>query len=583
MQVMLTRPVCQSLLFLFVSAFTTTAEPHGRPMVDRGPRWSGQSSGTRIRDLSHASWTVHIADPDCSIGDAVTRMAVFGVLTTLCFGGATLCFCGLRCWALCCGPATVGAAMLQRPRALKVAGLIAAAGVVFLALMVKAGTDLVGRDCEHMVSSGPVFDDASHVNLIATSKLGHYGVLSVTAGGLVRFFRKVPGVGAGQTSFPMPTIDGDYLYFKNGLQVTCVDLLQGSLQWQAPVRSCSFRGSQALLVHQGIIVLSAGSLGSCDGFERAMLIHDNKLHLISGFTVVGMNASDGSIMWVFRPDHALGVFRPTTSSQGSVLFTDFFGGLYCLELTTGKLQWQIGAEPPSDVQALGRILSNMSTVMPWDMLETISYFEAYYAYQGTFGPAVSPDGIVYIAGVHNGNASTSSTYEVRAHKSSDGSLLSKWVGELPRREHNASYVISAPALVDSQSRSPGSPAGLLIFGVSQHASWGTLPPGNSSVFALNVATGEVSWSFSPLGSHGRSTPPDDNCLPRGWAHGWTDPLVSSDGSVFIGHFDTGLIYELDGATGAMQGLINMTSSLAGGPALGNGLLAVASCTSLVAA
>jgi len=60
----------------------------------------------------------------------------------------------------------------------------------------------------------------------------------------------------------------------------------------------------------------------------------------SNRVIRGLNSVTGAGMWSYTPDHPVWNMDPQLTSWGGVLFQDFEGGVYCLNLTTGELLWK---------------------------------------------------------------------------------------------------------------------------------------------------------------------------------------------------------------------------------------------------
>ncbi|CAL1162531.1 unnamed protein product [Cladocopium goreaui] len=319
--------------------------------------------------------------------------------------------------------------------------------------------------------------------------------------------------------------------------VRALSMSTGKLLWHSNLSMPIGEDNGFTMVHEGVVFTAAGwrdpsPMGPANHMVKAL------------------NASDGQILWTYEPDAPVWNFLPLFPDRDTFVFQDMTGRVYRLSLQ-GKLLWKAGGKPGT-----------------W-----------------TDGGAALGNGMVYA--VNNNNPpkqlmfhsehspGTLSAYDL------NGTL--KWKITTPRPPNNA------PAIGKVQGWSGLS----VILPICKQVMQGA----TCEVQAYDANTGGLRWVFhgpkqtGPLqagdfeGMVDRTTSGvRPACLPNGWSA----PSISSDGTVFVGN-ENGPMFALRDADGdgRVVGNDEVSSfdakaafSGSASPAIGNNLLAVASCDTL---
>jgi len=267
--------------------------------------------------------------------------------------------------------------------------------------------------------------------------------------------------------------------------------------------------------------------------------------------VRGFSASDGALLWTYKPDVNVWNFMGSPTGDGSVLFQDQAGKAYRLRLRDGSLLWKAGGSPGSWTDGTASLGANGVFYTPHNDLSRTSSFTA-----DTPG-------------------------HLSARNASDGALL--WSITTPRPPNNA------PAL----GKVYGHPGLSVVQPMGQQVMKGA----PTDVYAYDAATGATRWVFRGPAQKGFLQAGDMDgsvirlasgvrpvCLPNPWSA----PTIDASGTVYVGNQD-GLFFglrDLNG-DGVVEGPGEVSSfdtraafSGSAGPSLAPGRVLVASCDSL---
>mmetsp|Transcript_101778 Transcript_101778/g.308839 ORF Transcript_101778/g.308839 Transcript_101778/m.308839 type:complete len:518 (+) Transcript_101778:32-1585(+) len=303
--------------------------------------------------------------------------------------------------------------------------------------------------------------------------------------------------------------------------------------------------------------------------------------------VSALNATDGSLLWEFRPDVATWNFLPVFTEDGTFVFQDQIGGVYRVRVDSGELLWRAGyighlGETWMDggVMLGDGIVYAVRTSVPLSML-------------GPFRPG-----------------------DLSAYGLSDGRLL--WRQEVPHPPHSWPVVgrlhnSSRPLVllpIGSQCGTPGvmslPPALPTWLKVAVHlfslwlGDWSRFlwrnPEYPTEVRAFDAETGAFAWSWAPPAWRRLAFPGDEEgllerleagtqpfCIPNPWG----SPTLDAAGTVYLSNMN-GHVYAIrdENGDGAIDHATEVDSFHAGsafshpGPSLAPGVLAVASCDTL---
>jgi len=116
-----------------------------------------------------------------------------------------------------------------------------------------------------------------------------------------------------------------------------IDLETGDEIWATKVSSeiAGVKGSVA--AKDGTLVLASDR---CRNRYCYRYRNETESLVPSNSVVRGLSSVNGSSIWSFTPDSPVWNFDAQFTGYGTLLFQDFQGGLYCLNLTTGGLIWK---------------------------------------------------------------------------------------------------------------------------------------------------------------------------------------------------------------------------------------------------
>jgi len=293
-----------------------------------------------------------------------------------------------------------------------------------------------------------------------------------------------------------------------------LDLKSGEENWRTKYSPMAGGDSPGAAAINGLVILAGAS-----GLVTAVGGNDE---------VVALSAADGSVKWRFRPDEFIYNFMPAALGD-NLVFIDRTGAMYCLSVSTGALQWK------SEGSADGFT---------------------------TAGVAIGPNGVAYTTF----NSQGTDAGLLKAYDVSTGSLY--WTRKL------GVEAAAAPAV---GKLGPDGPMAVLTgVGKNQGAYTKRLHDGKAQLRAFDATSGADLWTFqSPSkmihGASGPGSAPTEDSIPDTWS----TPSIAADGTIYIG-WQGGEHFAIDGATGKMISKFDTGFGTQGGPAIGDGLLVIAS-------
>lgn len=400
----------------------------------------------------------------------------------------------------------------------------------------------------------------------------------------------------GDSNFYLTTEDGIRKFDREGTQIwhftgpsdltTCPSLMDGALfavshsghafaldtvtcelRWVRRVAQSVSGDTSYVEVYKGLVLLAVE-----EDFNDVAMTGGNA-------KVLALSARTGEQVWEYSPQRPLYNFMPVFPGNGSVVFMDFTGGVYGLDLKTGHERWY--SAPRED----SKNSFSVGGVMPGHkgVLFVCSNAGEGKGQEGTFG-------------------------YLRSLSQQDGRQL--WSRELPQ-PCNVWPAVSADAktVIVPTGSFPGMPGVLALsdyltedeklevhlhaleLGEDEQELWHN-PDRHSGVRAYDAETGDVLWEFEAPASHRIAAAGDTEgflerhslgirplCMPPPW----TSPTIAGDGAVYLGH-SSGLLYKLRGPSGSEGVQVSSFETEAGylhpGATFAPGVMAVASCDTL---
>jgi len=258
-----------------------------------------------------------------------------------------------------------------------------------------------------------------------------------------------------------------------------VDAGTGAVRWSQRVCSKVGQDNGVVGVRDGVVVAASNHNG------------------FANLDVVGLNASTGAHLWTYTPDNPVWNFMPSYLAD-TVLFQDFTGRGYRIELFNGALRWKAGG----------------------------------LAYTWTDGSAtLGPNGLLYtvnnnVSPFHRKTADDDGT--LTARRAEDGAFV--WRVTTPQPPNNAPAV---GLLAPGENLSVVQPMGQQIMQDAQ-----------TSVTVYDAATGEERWRFMGPRQLGRFQAGDAEGAQQRMAAGlrsmclpnpWSAPTIAEDGTVYVGN------------------------------------------------
>jgi len=353
--------------------------------------------------------------------------------------------------------------------------------------------------------------------------------------------------------------------------VFAIDLEEGEELWATWASNAISGVKGAVAAKDGIVVVATDRC-----VDRYCYKYRNQTNpLMAGNSLVrGLSAADGSAVWEFKPKAPVWNMVPLWGPDSSVLFQDGEGRMYSLDLQTGFLNWKAGGNIGTRTEAAATYSSSYNTVFALG----VSYYDSGIRPGHTnkhCNPYVAP-GILVNCNVWPGTKGW-----VRGYNATSGRTL--WE--------------------TSTSEPPASAAVLMLNSPSLHTRlvvtmgyncWHNSP---TQLYALDPHNGHVRWirdgpTLWSSQCAGDKEGADIRRAMGGRAachpNSWSTPVVDSNGDMYIGN-QVGVLQKWgspDGTTGAKT--VQLLSTLTTGHAfqdsaiaLGTGVMAISTCTSLI--
>ena len=112
-------------------------------------------------------------------------------------------------------------------------------------------------------------------------------------------------------------------------QMLALDSNDGKKLWQTKACDMASGDTHTIIAGDGVVLASCLNKGEDKTFGSATMI-------------VACNATDGQVMWKYRPDNGLYNWIGSIQS-GDLLFSDMNGGVYRMSLKDGSLVWKVPA------------------------------------------------------------------------------------------------------------------------------------------------------------------------------------------------------------------------------------------------
>ncbi|CAK0852807.1 unnamed protein product [Prorocentrum cordatum] len=353
--------------------------------------------------------------------------------------------------------------------------------------------------------------------------------------------------------------------------VFAIELSTGYEVWALQGSSTIAGVKGALASKNGIVVVATNR---CT--DRYCYRYRNQTNvLMPGNTVVrGLNPANGVEVWNFVPEAPVWNMNPVWGPDDTVIFNDQEGSVYCLTLSTGSQVWKGDGKLGTYTEAAAVYDAVNNVVVALGMLQ-YDAFTPHRAHNNPVGcnPHVAP-GIL----PRCGNAPFKQGF-VRGYNGTSGRL--QWEKSMPHPP--ASAVVGRPMGLNSQvvltlghNCARGSPTKILLLDPLTGGSYSVDGPTLwSGMCAGDKEGGDIRRAMG-----GRAA-----CNPGSWSA----PVVDEDGDVYVGN-QVG-VYQRWGSptrTGTGRRDFQLLSSLVtgvafqdGATALADGLMAVATCTSLI--
>ncbi|CAK0912135.1 unnamed protein product [Prorocentrum cordatum] len=295
--------------------------------------------------------------------------------------------------------------------------------------------------------------------------------------------------------------------------------------------------------------------------------------------VRGLSAADGTAIWEFKPTSPVWNMNPLWGNDGKVMFQDWEGRLYGLDLQTGVRRFRVGGDWGTHTHAAAVYSPGHNVVIAMGM---IHYNKMNYHMDDALGvpikhcnPYVAP-GILPHCWTWPGLRGF-----VRGYNASSGRKL--WETSTPEPPSGAS--IGQVATMGSFSTRLILTMGFNCFVNSPTQIWSMDPNNGNKRWMLNGPTLWTSHCASDKEGQdirramgGRAT-----CSPNSWSAPVTDAL----GDIYVGN-QVGVLQRIGAANGGGAKDIQLLSTLTTGSAFqdaaiafGDGVMAVSTCTSLL--
>ncbi|KAL1522591.1 hypothetical protein AB1Y20_017575 [Prymnesium parvum] len=335
----------------------------------------------------------------------------------------------------------------------------------------------------------------------------------------------------------------------SGGAIFAVDIATGKLLYQSDFATSGKDSSAWMLsAADGIAVVPSSSTGGpLDTFN-------------------GVDLETGKFLWNYTWTYDKGGYnimvaiKVNKAGVSTALVQDPGGGVHAMNLHTGKLLWkntEMWTKVPSFTTA-GCLITGETVVCGSNQPPPQPVIGSHPAQMKTVDELTTWRAYWKIGGV------------VHAHSLVDGKTL--WVRKT-RLPVNAGGAAAN---------------GIFYYGAGPNAPGSGPPEGDrmpwhGAMEAIDIATGKVLWStpthtlvgyISPRANG--ATPSNIECEPDAFPN----PSVGADGTVYHG-WHAGLVYALNGTTGAIKSIYPIGNGMQGNPAIGDGLVAFLTCNELV--
>lgn len=397
--------------------------------------------------------------------------------------------------------------------------------------------------------SSPVIDGAKNVYIQSTTGW----VYSLDSRGSLRWEFQTSSGNPGNLA-----LDGSSVYtISDDGTAFAIDAATGRERWRRKVADKAPDDTHSVTVAEGLV------LTACN-LRRGVTAMSN--------SVCALDAASGELRWSYMMQVAAGREDALATNQvqsvlgDRVIFSDDFGGLYCLSRQEGQELWRT---PPAT------------------SLKRIRETHGMEPYGTTATAVLGPDDALYHPFNLEGGRGT-----LRAHSLEGGQVL--WQRQF-QLEANvapaAGSVAGRAAVVLPLGRNPNP---LPANGPEQALfTAGVIKPTEAMVLALDAKTGETIWSFTPppwdghvAGSFVSMTGAGEVCAPDNFGA----PTIGADGTVYV-NWSGGYSYALRDADG--NGVVDLNDPKEvssyhhgygsnGATAMAPGLMVAPTCRKLLA-
>lgn len=115
-------------------------------------------------------------------------------------------------------------------------------------------------------------------------------------------------------------------------RLLAMDMATGKERWRVTIGDYVTADTASLLVYQGVVVLALPH-------SPLLARGESGLGVTASSNILGLSAQDGSLLWNFEPDTPVFNFL-ASATQDSVVFMDFGGGVYRVQVVDGSLVWK---------------------------------------------------------------------------------------------------------------------------------------------------------------------------------------------------------------------------------------------------
>lgn len=325
-------------------------------------------------------------------------------------------------------------------------------------------------------------------------------------------------------------------------QMLALDSNDGKKLWQTKACDMASGDTHTIIAGDGVVLASCLNKGEDKAFGSATMI-------------VACNATDGQVMWKYRPDNGLYNWIGSIQS-GDLLFSDMNGGVYRMSLKDGSLVWKVPA-PAGATSTTG-------------------------------GLSGATNGLVYVT--HNLDSPDGHVGLLSVYTAADGKPV--WQRSFPKFPANSGPAIATggdePFVVIAIGTNPGFALGkgaaLDLDPFDRNDTSGTQRHPSKAV-AMDAKDGHTIWEYQFPDWHGAAAgdTPTHTCLPDSYAN----PSIAGDGAVFLAGM-SGTVYRLldkdrDGKFDPASGEVttyDTGNAFQAAPAISDGILAVSPCNGL---